>query len=801
MEGNTMTKKEIQHLKTLNKTHIIFNNQEVNYNPTKDEFYSTILGFNKLPVINKEYINVVKKLKQNNEVDKDISVYSRSWAVIKHFEPVLNRIVIDVDSENLKDSLKTTRNIIDELKEYSQYINIYFSGSKGFHIEMDCEPLDIIDITTDRAGDCCLQYKEFLNYFKDKYNEVDTSITDGTRQFRQPHSVHKKTGNYKVLVDITKDLDTILKNSKKDKDMVEKKGVMNSKIAMEILNTYNKPLERKRPVTKEKYMNNTNKVVSYDVSKLQSKLYEIDKKNGNTTHSTINILGFCCTNCLNEMQARELARQVDSNTGSKNAYESFMDAYYNNDNPDKSLGALYNRLELYYSVEDGHPDFDTTNEWKDEKKARYRLFNEFKVFLHGTRIKNNYIKFQQILKENNNDLVKILKENVLDYIKNDEVLAIEIMLSLMSGLGLEGSFIKLNAPAGIGKTENKNALFRLIPNGNELGKITSSALYRLDEKDFNRQVIYCNDKGLEKGQQQQASEEAKGVYRELVTDKKIKKIISNRNTKGVFKYEVTVDATSLFETELYTIDDGDRMGRQMARVTVQLDIDTPTKEEYIKMLMLMQDPKNKEAVKEFNQMHSDYMEYLQTNGDTEVIIPKNILMELAEPCIDLTAINRAIALYRTYCIYFNVNPTNMENVIEYRKFFRQIKEIGKYEQYLYDYMKKILTPFDINNTDLTTNTQDNDVVFVGGVMSEYDKYRVTEYKKVDGKYVNRRGNPIYFVTVNDAKSYLQIFRKRYKLHGYKDNAGDFLYTLEKKGFLDCIHTKGDERLYYIPKEA
>jgi hypothetical protein len=70
---------------------------------------------------------------------------------------------------------------------------------------------------------------------------------------------------------------------------------------------------------------------------------------------------------------------------------------------------------------------------------------------------SDYEKFKKLLKQYNNNLPKIIKDYVLDYINNERVLSVQIILALMTGLGLDGSIMDINAPAGSGKTENKKA--------------------------------------------------------------------------------------------------------------------------------------------------------------------------------------------------------------------------------------------------------------------------------------------------------------------------------------------------------
>lgn len=120
----------------------------------------------------------------------------RSWPYTKNYKPVMDRIVLDIDCpDGLDTAFEVTKKIMQETEEYKEYANIYFSGSKGFHIEWITAELDIIDTNTERPMYACPLYRNFLNYFNNKYPEVDLNIKDiGTRIFRKHRTKHEKTG-------------------------------------------------------------------------------------------------------------------------------------------------------------------------------------------------------------------------------------------------------------------------------------------------------------------------------------------------------------------------------------------------------------------------------------------------------------------------------------------------------------------------------------------------------------------------------------------------------------------------------
>lgn len=161
--------------------------------------YEPLLSFKELPNFNK------------------FKSKGRGWSYTKNYKPVMDRIVLDIDSpDDLGKAFEVTKKIMQELAEYNDSINLYFSGSKGVHCEILTEELNIIDTTVEQPKNACIIYTNFLNYFQDKYNEVDLSLIDvGTRIIRKHQTKHEKTGNYKILIDINASLEDILKSSKK----------------------------------------------------------------------------------------------------------------------------------------------------------------------------------------------------------------------------------------------------------------------------------------------------------------------------------------------------------------------------------------------------------------------------------------------------------------------------------------------------------------------------------------------------------------------------------------------------------
>lgn len=78
-----------------------------------------------------------------------------------------------------------------------EYINIYFSGNKGFHIIVSH-----ITLGVEPCKNLNKKYKALANEIKNNTlnKTVDTRIYDKKRLIRLPHSINSKTGLYKVPI-------------------------------------------------------------------------------------------------------------------------------------------------------------------------------------------------------------------------------------------------------------------------------------------------------------------------------------------------------------------------------------------------------------------------------------------------------------------------------------------------------------------------------------------------------------------------------------------------------------------------
>ena len=168
-------------------------------------------------------------IKRNNFTDTYSTIYqydNRDQNIANFIAP----LYIDLDAENLERDyeklkrdvfllvrrLKTLFNIKDE------NIELYFSGSKGFHILI---PYEIFNF--EYSKDLNSKYKilatELKSYTITK--SVDTRIYDNKRLFREPNSINSKTGYYKVQLTLSDlkamNYEDLIKYASKPRDLLE----------------------------------------------------------------------------------------------------------------------------------------------------------------------------------------------------------------------------------------------------------------------------------------------------------------------------------------------------------------------------------------------------------------------------------------------------------------------------------------------------------------------------------------------------------------------------------------------------
>lgn len=130
-----------------------------------------------------------------NEDQKE--TFLKNGKSLKGITDVLtNRLVFDFDDEEnvdkaREDAFNLLHEVLLEVFEESS-IRIFYSGNKGFHLEVHLEDQLINES----------QFKNIVYNVGDKYETFDPSVSDPQRVFRLPLTYNVKTGRYKIPLTI-----------------------------------------------------------------------------------------------------------------------------------------------------------------------------------------------------------------------------------------------------------------------------------------------------------------------------------------------------------------------------------------------------------------------------------------------------------------------------------------------------------------------------------------------------------------------------------------------------------------------
>lgn len=105
---------------------------------------------------------------------------------------------LDIDNEDLNIALSDARELVKYMnRDFSlnpEFLRIYFSGNKGFHIAIPRQVLGFDDYSTDLH----LRFKSFAEQLKIVASSVDTVVYEKIRIFRIVNSLNAKSKLYKI---------------------------------------------------------------------------------------------------------------------------------------------------------------------------------------------------------------------------------------------------------------------------------------------------------------------------------------------------------------------------------------------------------------------------------------------------------------------------------------------------------------------------------------------------------------------------------------------------------------------------
>lgn len=133
------------------------------------------------------------------EANNNTGIYT---SVFQYNEPSidgsirLGPLYFDLDSSDLNKSHEEAKILYNYFSEFvpQSAIRFYFTGSKGFHIEL--EPLTLGITPGNQLAEL---FRYIANNLKEKFNleTLDFSVYDKRRMWRLPNSKHQKTGLFK----------------------------------------------------------------------------------------------------------------------------------------------------------------------------------------------------------------------------------------------------------------------------------------------------------------------------------------------------------------------------------------------------------------------------------------------------------------------------------------------------------------------------------------------------------------------------------------------------------------------------
>ena len=307
-------------------------------------------------IYNNDVPSIIDLINEYNNTDIYCSIYSYENDDIENCG-LLGPLYFDFDDVNIEANYKDVRREVYQLisllnREFGiplDYMEIYFSGNKGFHVLI---PPEVFGITND--VDLNIKYKKLVKLIAKEYNltRLDNKIYDRKRLFRLPNSINSKSGLRKIKIN----LDFLM-----DNDFI---------FILELAKDHNKEIIVE--INKEiKTIQKAKKAFEYLFSPIKHINYHVNKTN-NVIHDKE--LLPCITNILNTSigegkrnnTAIVLASGLIQTGRDENSIIDMLTKWNQNNNPDVrrevyQLISLLNRefgipldyMEIYFSGNKG----------------------------------------------------------------------------------------------------------------------------------------------------------------------------------------------------------------------------------------------------------------------------------------------------------------------------------------------------------------------------------------------------------------------------------------------------------------
>lgn len=182
----------------------------------------------------KRHLVPLNELRNYAYAKNKIGVYENLQIRNKNDDIINYKLSFDIDNSNLEQAYYDTTKLVTWLTRWyflPKFIKVYFSGSKGFHIEVYTPIIPDVDLKLLHYA-----WKGFAKFFESvEFNiKLDKSIYCGGqgRLWRCANSIHPKTGLYKryltheQLYNLSiKDIQELAKTPLKQDPILDKRGL------------------------------------------------------------------------------------------------------------------------------------------------------------------------------------------------------------------------------------------------------------------------------------------------------------------------------------------------------------------------------------------------------------------------------------------------------------------------------------------------------------------------------------------------------------------------------------------------
>lgn len=687
----------------------------------------------------------------------------------------VTELLIDIDNgDNVESALKDTYTIKDYLeKTYNATTNIYFSGKKGFHIQIPFKNRLVLKSLNlaDKDTNVIKTYELFLNELKNNLSiksELDNSLAQVTRiitlpnikkedDYKNGRFIYRDGRGYKILCNGSKDLKYIFEQSGENKDIGEYNTADNKELYDHLHEIDNNCEETTLIESTDQHNQNQEKTDELD-QKNNSK-YECYTKVFNdldakmSTHELIGIIGSSLNGYFSIKEVEKiysiLAETTDIETSS-NPKLSFINGYKNDKMP-FNVGAIYNAYEKNKIEDMGN-------------------FYELSDFLKQIQEKIRFKEVNTIMGEYTNCL-EMLEDKLYDYVDNTENIFKGIINALSALYGYGSRFIVVNGGAEVGKSEYIKTIKQLMPEFNNLGSSTPASIRRASEQEFNKKIVYLGDKGL-KGK----DEEFKGlqeVFGGLITENEfIRDVVVGEK---VMKFNLKSDGVCVFYTEPYTNLRMFGAGEQYTTRSTFITINPV--EDGLKLFLQDETKENT-----FYGKHTDYISHIIRNP-LAIEISNEIKTKLFESSKkSLRTAKYLLALFKAYAQYMRIEKPSTQDADEFLKIFKTGIDITEIEKLVYAKLYKNLKTLPAD--EIEYKFADDGSILYEDMLTQ----------------VNNRSEKCFFTSKQIKTYFKNDFKQNKNLKDVIDDIPEILNNLYTADYIEKIDWQyNGQNVYYIPK--